>query len=760
MANQSDQSPDQMFDQTAYGAEDVARFRDYADADADWFWELDPNFRFTIVSRRHEGRSSIRENDLLGKTPWAFADADPDSDPVWADFVGKLKRRVAFREFRICIRVGSDAPVYWRLSGKPVVGDDDMFLGYRGIATDETVEALRRGQLEALAADYQSVLQSFGAGVAYFNGRGRLVFANAQFRELLPLPTTQLKPENKFADVIAAIATVLRSDTPASLLPDQPSRQTMTWVQMSGAEVQAEVRPLPSGGHALIVSESHSRETPEMAQFHGLMESSLQAFLTHVNGRIIFANTAAAQIFGCTSREMMELTVWDFVTPSEVPRLKLYGQARLEGDPAPERYQVQGRRLDGTPMDLEFLVCSEHTGHQCAFHIFVQNRTNEHQAQRLLARSERKFRDLVEGSIQGLFVHRDWKIIYANAAAATIFGYDPLHLEKADFRDLVSDEDKALIEDFRSRRIAGDANVPERYEVRGVRADGSQIWLELFSRIVEWDGARAIQTTIMDITRRKEIEASLTNAKDRAEHADRAKTEFLGNMSHELRTPLNAIIGFSQLIRDEIMGEISAQYIDYAGSIHTSGQHLLEVVNDLLDVASIEAGSMVLHEESVDLSEIARTCERMLRGRALRAGLLISVDRPTVPLCVTADARRLKQVFINLVGNAIKFTEQGGSVTIRIERLDDGRARMSVIDTGIGIPKELQKHVFDAFFRVDSSFVSKREGTGLGLPLVRALADLHQAEIGLESDAGRGTTVSLTFPIARVCGVLPADADR
>ena len=755
MANRSDQTPGLM----RYGADDVARFRDYADAEADWFWELDPNFHFTIVSCRHEGRSSIRENDLLGKTLWAFADADPDSDPVWADFVGRLKRRVAFREFRICVRVDGEAPLYWRLSGKPVVGDDGTFFGYRGIATDETVEALRRGQLEALAADYQSVLQGFGAGVAYFNSRARLAFTNTQFRDLMPVRTESLKLESKFTDVIAAIADVLRPGTPVAMLPNVPARQTVTWTRKDGTEVLCEIRPLPSGGHALIVSALQPMDIPGMAKFHGLMKSSLQAFITHVEGRIVFANSAAADIFGSTPSEMLELTVWDFMSPSEVPRLKAYGHARMEGDPAPERYQVQARRLDGTPMELEFLVCTENSEGRRAFHVFVQDRTNEHQAQRLLAHSERKFRDLVEGSIQGLFVHRDWKIIYANAAAATIFGYDSVNFEEADVRDLVSTDDIGLIEDMRNRRIAGDVNVPERYELQGVRADGSQIWVELFSRVVEWDGAPAIQTTIMDITQRKKIEGSLINAKDRAEHADRAKTEFLGNMSHELRTPLNAVIGFSQLIRDQIMGEISPQYIDYAASIHTSGQHLLEVVNDLLDVASIESGSMALHEEPVDLSEIARTCERMLRGRALRASLLISVERPDTPVRVTADARRLKQVFINLVGNAIKFTEQGGSIIIRVEALDDGCARMSVVDTGIGIPKEHQKDVFDAFFRVDSSFVSKREGTGLGLPLVRALSDLHQAEIGLESDVGVGTTVSLTFPEARTCHDSDGESD-
>ena len=139
-------------------AEDVLRFRDYADADADWFWELDPNFRFAIVSMRREGRSSVGEFDLLGKTPWEFADADPDRDHEWAAFVDKLQRREPFRSFRISLRHEGGGKVYWRLSGKPVLGDDGRFFGYRGIATDESVDAIRRQHLEALSADYQICL--------------------------------------------------------------------------------------------------------------------------------------------------------------------------------------------------------------------------------------------------------------------------------------------------------------------------------------------------------------------------------------------------------------------------------------------------------------------------------------------------------------------------------------------------------------------------------------------------------------------------
>lgn len=735
-------------------AEDILRFRDYADADADWFWELDPNYRFAIVSLRHEGRSSVREFDLLGKTPWEFADADPDRDHEWAAFVDKLQRREPFRHFRILLRHDGGGYVHWRLSGKPVLGHDGRFLGYRGVATDETVEAIRRLHQEALSADYQVALESIAEGIAYFDERHRLSFTNPAFRSLIPLPTAMFQVGTGFGDLMDNIAPMISDDRRrSSQFRRTPGRGLIDWQFDDGRCLTGEIRPLPSGRHIVVVRESvgtadRSRERGGL--YYDELAMSEQPFWVHVDGRIVFINQAAADIFGSEIEPMLGRLVWDLIDPGERERLMTFDRNRRRGEKAPDSYLTVGLREDGEKLNLEFHVHVGEWEGQRAVQVFVQDRTAEQKTREALVESEQRYRNLIGGSIQGMFVHRDWRILYANDTAAEIFGYAVEDFIGCNVIDLVSPDERALIADIRRRRLAGDDDVPERYEFVGLRADGSNVAIEIFSRLVEWDGGTAIQATLMDITGRKETERNLLRAKEAAEHANRTKTEFLGNMSHELRTPLNAIIGFSQLIRDKIMGDINPNYVDYASSIHASGLHLLDVVNDLLDIASIESGNLTLNEDDVEISDIIRSCERMLRARAQKAELLISVDITEDPYKLRGDARRLKQILINLINNSIKFTRSGGHIVVKAFLNEHGEPVLSVKDSGIGISPEDQKVIFDAFTRVDSSFVTEREGTGLGLPLVNALTELHGGRVELESALGVGTKISVIFPSARL----------
>ncbi|MGJ3258153.1 MAG: PAS domain S-box protein [Rhodospirillales bacterium] len=734
-------------------AEDILRFRDYADADADWFWELDPNFRFAIVSMRREGRSSVGEFDLLGKTPWEFADADPDRDHEWAAFVDKLQRREPFRNFRISLRHEGGGNVYWRLSGKPVLGDDGRFFGYRGIATDETVDAIRRQHLEALSADYQMALESIAEGVAYFDERHRLSFTNPAFRSLVPLPARLFQVGTSYSDLIASVAPLISDDRRrTSQLRRTPGRGLIDWQFGEGRSLVGEMRPLSSGRHIMVVRDAAEAGAPGTrgGLYYDDLVASGQPFFAHVDNRIVFANAAAAGIFGCSVDAMLGRQVWDFIDPAELTRLRTFDRERRDGSEVPDSYTTVGRREDGAKLELEFYVHVGEWQGQRAVQVFLQDRTAARHAEQALIESEQKYRNLVDGSIQGLFVHRDWEIVYANDTAAEMFGYEVGDFIGRSVIDLVSEDERAVIADIRRRRLAGDEDVPDRYEFTGVCADGSAISVEIYSRLVEWEGEPAIQSTLMDVSGHKETERSLVRAKEAAEEASRTKTEFLGNMSHELRTPLNAIIGFSQLIRDKIMGDLNPHYVDYAGSIHSSGMHLLDVVNDLLDIASIESGNMLLNDDEVDITDIIRSCERMLRTRAQKAELLISVDILDGPLRVRGDPRRLKQILINLMNNSIKFTRPGGHIVVTAFVNVDGEPELSVRDSGIGISPEDQQVIFDAFTRVDSSFVTEREGTGLGLPLVKALTDLHGGRVELESAVGAGTKISVILPMDRL----------
>jgi signal transduction histidine kinase len=265
---------------------------------------------------------------------------------------------------------------------------------------------------------------------------------------------------------------------------------------------------------------------------------------------------------------------------------------------------------------------------------------------------------------------------------------------------------------------------------------------------LEWSRNRLIQQAAQ--LRSLAHEATLERRK--AEAANLAKSAFLANMSHELRTPLSAIIGFSEMMQREALGPVgSTRYRAYADDINRSGEHLLALVNDLLDLSKIEAGKMELNEDLVDFGRLLADCVTLLRDTAARAQVELEIDRNAEQLPpVYSDERKLKQILINLVSNAVKFTSAGGKVQIGAAVLASGALQVSVTDTGVGIRPEDISKVFEPFGRLRDAIESGQPGTGLGLPLSRKLAELHAGTLEIESAPGRGTTVRLSLPRERV----------
>jgi len=254
-----------------------------------------------------------------------------------------------------------------------------------------------------------------------------------------------------------------------------------------------------------------------------------------------------------------------------------------------------------------------------------------------------------------------------------------------------------------------------------------------------------------DITEHKRNQAALLNAKEEAELASRAKTEFLANMSHELRTPLNSIIGFSELLIATDFETLGKEKIpEYLGDINRSGRHLLRLISDILDISKIEVGELLLDEEPLCLRELSNECLNMIGERARRAGTTITIiDRPP-KVRLNADETRVKQIVLNLLTNAIKFTEEGGDISLGWILNDDEALTLEVKDTGLGMAPENIHVALEPFGQVANSMTRDHEGAGLGLPLSRRLAELHQAHLSIESNVGEGTTVRVTFPPDRV----------
>ena len=238
----------------------------------------------------------------------------------------------------------------------------------------------------------------------------------------------------------------------------------------------------------------------------------------------------------------------------------------------------------------------------------------------------------------------------------------------------------------------------------------------------------------------------------RTEIANRSKTELLANMSHELRTPLNAIIGFSDTMRQATFGPVeNAKYAEYINDINDSGVHLLNLVNDILDVSAIEVGKLNLNEEELDIAEVLDASIRLLAPRLTEARIQLFTAFEANGIKLRADERRIKQIALNLLSNAAKFTEAGGEIRISLSRTPQGALEIAFTDTGIGMDAKEVAIAMTKFGQVDGGLARKHQGTGLGLPLTLKLVEAHDGTLAISSKKGVGTTVTIRFPQERIC---------
>ena len=381
------------------------------------------------------------------------------------------------------------------------------------------------------------------------------------------------------------------------------------------------------------------------------------------------------------------------------------------------------------------------------------------------------------------------RIVLFNRGAEAIFGHEseaaigqPLAMLLPErYRDAHS----AYLETFKaSEELA--RFMSGRAEIQGLHKDGTEFPAEASISAFQLDGERYFAAVLRDVTERKEAEETmrrneehlrayllelqdtrdqfeaqgielvglcedLAQARDAAVFANHAKSQFLAHMSHEIRTPLNAILGFSEIVGDELLGPVSPpKYREYAQDIHTSGRHLLELINDILDLAKIEAGKLEIHDGDVDVAHAVASSLRFVKERAANAGISLKTEIAADLPVLRADERMAKQMLINLLTNAVKFTGKGGEVTVLAAFDGRGALRLSVRDTGVGIAAEDIPRIMESFGQVGNTRAGVTEGTGLGLPLVKAMIEMHGGTLELDSEVDVGTTVTIRFPPERI----------
>ncbi|WP_050750613.1 sensor histidine kinase [Paramagnetospirillum magneticum] len=377
---------------------------------------------------------------------------------------------------------------------------------------------------------------------------------------------------------------------------------------------------------------------------------------------------------------------------------------------------------------------------------------NEREAR--LTESEDRFRATFEQAAVGMcHTTLDRRFIRINSRFAEMLGCAPQELIGRSASDFTHPDDRKLGLDGIDHIIQG-TRESNSIEKRYLRKDGTIVWANLTVSALRRDGqVEYIIGVAEDISWRKRAEDELRAAKEQAESASRAKSDFLAGMSHELRTPLNAIIGFAETMYSQVLGPMPERYREYAGDISASGRHLLGIITDILDLAKIEAGRMELDDRPMEIAPVVDVALRLLRDRGAAAGLNLISDLPPGLPQVMADERRIRQVVINLLANAVKFTPFGGRVTVSASLTPDGGLELHVSDTGIGMTEEEAAQVIEPFVQVDARIARRHEGTGLGLPMVAAIMEMHGGAIAIASQPDAGTRVTVTFPPRRIFAV-------
>lgn len=745
----------------------ATRLEDFLSVATEWFWETDTSHRFVFVSEKMEEMTGLNASLFVGKTR-AELSSEPDSERA-RQHQTILRDRRSFNDY---VYQGQNLKGlrWFRISGRPIF-DGGEFRGYRGTGNDitEQVEADERARKAQFQLEW--TLSSTNEGFAFFDKDDRCVIANERYLDFFD-------PDRDRVNIGDHFSTFLHRYLEAGLIPEAKSNP-VEWLQnrmadhatgshssetmmSTGRWYKISEHRIEGIGTACVYTDitERKRREQELEQQTRLLTS---VFANVRQGICVLDREQNVLVANARFIDLLDLPtgfirpglpyqeVFDFNrSRSEYPSNESQAQVatfqKMRADGLPHRYERQ--RPNGDVLDVESVPLPGG-----GTIIALTDITEMHSIVSRLEEREQRYRELAESSPDALMVHRNNGCLYANPQAFSTFeAPSRTAFMAAKPTDLIHPGDLPRMNEQINRMMGKGIGTHEgSADYRALRMNGQVFELETETSIIEFDGAPAVQVLARDITARKNAEADLRRAKDEAELASRAKSEFLANMSHELRTPLNAVIGFSEILRNEMFGPLgSSRYRDYVADIFDSGNHLLSVINDILDLSKAEAGQFAPVETEFSMLDALDSAIRLVRDRAMQKSIRIDCsDLSANTWRIRADLRMFKQIMLNLLSNAVKFTDDNGNIALSAQ-ISEQVIEVCITDDGIGINNDDTEAMFDAFTQGHTGLSRKYEGTGLGLPLSRRLAELHGGTVRLSPADSGGTQAVLVLPIARL----------
>ena len=489
------------------------------------------------------------------------------------------------------------------------------------------------------------------------------------------------------------------------------------------------------------------------ALFRMIVDSaSVGIVVAGLDGTILAANAAFAATLGRKPDELTGQPLSAITHPDDWIWERERFARVVQGEARPGPFEKRFLRADGAVVRAAMRPSALHgpDGRLLALSAVVEDVTSARAAEEQLQRSEARNRAIVEQAVEAILtVDARGIILGSNQAAERLLGYRPEELVGRHIVMLMPPDEAARHGDYMRRyRETGERRVIGiGREIVARRRDGTDFpaWLSLSE--IDLPGFHVFVGMLRDLSERKAAERALIEAKETAELANRAKTAFLANMSHELRTPLNGILGFADVIHQQMLGTLeNPMYVSYAAEIKRSGELLLANLNDILEMATIEAGRVDLEDSLCDFRDVVVSCLRLVAKRAERGKLRVEADIGAELPPLLADPRALKQVLLHLLSNAIKFTPEGGRIGVSARVDAEGALMAEVFDNGVGIPEDRLETVFQPFVQGESSLSRRYDGIGLGLSIAKSLVEQHGGRLEIRARDGGGTSVVIHLP--------------